>query len=143
MEVLGRKFAMNTACLFFGIGTIGCALSPGMYWLIAARAVAGVSALTPHRHCSLRLKRQLGGGGLLTVSSVVVTDLVPLRDRGIYQGGLNLVREDLSDPEFARNHDDYLWSWVHARRTGLRTVDRQIRLALELLGTSGCRAVLP
>ncbi|KIR26676.1 multidrug resistance protein fnx1 [Cryptococcus deuterogattii 99/473] len=70
METLGRKFAMVTACLFFGAGTIMCASAGNMYTLIGARTFAG-----------------LGGGGLLTVSSVIVTDLVPLRDRGYYQGG--------------------------------------------------------
>ncbi|ORX33406.1 multidrug resistance protein fnx1 [Kockovaella imperatae] len=69
MDTLGRTFAMDTACFFYGLGTVMCALSPNMYVLIAARAFAG-----------------LGGGGLLTVSSVIVTDLVPLRDRGLYQG---------------------------------------------------------
>ncbi|EIW66403.1 hypothetical protein TREMEDRAFT_45829 [Tremella mesenterica DSM 1558] len=69
METLGRRFAMLTACAFFGLGTIFCALSPSMGILIAARAFAG-----------------LGGGGLLTVSSVIVTDLVPLRERGVFQG---------------------------------------------------------
>ncbi|KIR64125.1 hypothetical protein I312_103936 [Cryptococcus bacillisporus CA1280] len=69
METLGRKFAMVTACLFFGAGTIMCASAGNMYALIGARTFAG-----------------LGGGGLLTVSSVIVTDLVPLRDRGYYQG---------------------------------------------------------
>ncbi|WVQ81247.1 hypothetical protein IAT38_003369 [Cryptococcus sp. DSM 104549] len=69
METLGRKFAMVTACIFFAAGTAMCALAGNMYTLIGARIFAG-----------------LGGGGLLTVSSVIVTDLVPLRDRGFYQG---------------------------------------------------------
>lgn len=51
----------------------------------------GESGSRSERHssaqCLQMLMKQLGGGGLLTVSSVVVTDLVPLRDRGIYQGG--------------------------------------------------------
>ena len=42
MDVLGRKMAMLTACLFFAEGTIGCALSGNMFVLIAMRAVAGV-----------------------------------------------------------------------------------------------------
>lgn len=42
MDSLGRKFAMTTACFFFGVGTVLCALSPSIYWLIAARAFAGV-----------------------------------------------------------------------------------------------------
>lgn len=69
IDSLGRRFAMLTACTFFGVGSVLCALAPGMWPLIAARAVAG-----------------LGGGGLLTVSAVICTDLVHLRERGFYQG---------------------------------------------------------
>lgn len=43
MDSLGRKFAMITGCSIFGLGTLMCALSPNIYFLIAARAVAGVS----------------------------------------------------------------------------------------------------
>jgi len=43
MESLGRKVAMLTAGIFYGLGTILCATSGSMYQLIAARAVAGVS----------------------------------------------------------------------------------------------------
>jgi MFS family permease len=43
MESLGRKVAMLTAGIFYGLGTILCASSGSMYQLIAARAVAGVS----------------------------------------------------------------------------------------------------
>jgi predicted MFS family arabinose efflux permease len=43
MDTLGRTFAMNTGCLFFGLGAVLCALSPNIYVLIAARAFAGVS----------------------------------------------------------------------------------------------------
>lgn len=42
MESLGRKVAMLTAGIFYGLGTILCACSGSMYQLIAARAVAGV-----------------------------------------------------------------------------------------------------
>lgn len=45
MESLGRKTAMLTAGLFYGIGTILCATSGSMYHLIAARAVSGVRRL--------------------------------------------------------------------------------------------------
>ncbi|KAF8826567.1 hypothetical protein HHX47_DHR5000324 [Lentinula edodes] len=59
-DILGRKGAMLLALTLFGSGTISCALAPTMESLIAARAVAG-----------------MGGGGVMTVSSIVVTDLIP------------------------------------------------------------------
>ncbi|KAJ9096351.1 hypothetical protein QFC21_005172 [Naganishia friedmannii] len=74
LDTLGRKPAMIMAGLLYGLGTIGCSLAPSMGWLIAARAVAGA-----------------GGAGLLTVSSVITTDLTSLRSRGHYQGMLHSI----------------------------------------------------
>lgn len=42
MDSLGRAFAMDTACFFFGVGAALCALSKDIWSLIAARAFAGV-----------------------------------------------------------------------------------------------------
>ncbi|KAH8113370.1 vacuolar amino acid permease [Phellopilus nigrolimitatus] len=91
-DILGRKGAMllglslfgaslvdsvtlgsPNAC-FAGSGTILCGLAPSMEALIAARALAG-----------------MGGGGVMTVSSVAVTDLIPLKKRGLYQGFANIL----------------------------------------------------
>ncbi|WWC60765.1 uncharacterized protein I303_103341 [Kwoniella dejecticola CBS 10117] len=97
METLGRKFAMVTACVFFGVGTILCALANHMYTLIGARIFAG-----------------LGGGGLLTVSSVIVTDLVPLRDRGFYQGLMMTIfgaGSMIGGPIAGYLTDHYGWHW--------------------------------
>ncbi|OBZ77059.1 Multidrug resistance protein fnx1 [Grifola frondosa] len=73
-DILGRKGAMLLALSFFGSGTLLCGLAPSMDALIAARAIAG-----------------MGGGGVMTVSSVAVTDLIPLRQRGLYQGMTNIL----------------------------------------------------
>ncbi|KAJ3841024.1 major facilitator superfamily domain-containing protein [Lentinula raphanica] len=73
-DILGRKGAMLLALTLFGSGTLCCALAPTMELLIAARAVAG-----------------MGGGGVMTVSSIVVTDLIPLKQRGLYQGMANIL----------------------------------------------------
>lgn len=95
IESLGRKFAMLTACTFFGVGTVACALASDMYTLILARGLSG-----------------LGGGGLLTVSAVICTDLVHLHERGFYQG-----KKDKKDVTEIRHHDDHLWTWINHRRT--------------------------
>ncbi|KAI0721866.1 vacuolar amino acid permease [Cerioporus squamosus] len=73
-DILGRRGAMLLALSFFGSGTLLCGLAPSMDALIAARALAG-----------------MGGGGVMTVSSVAVTDLIPLRQRGLYQGMTNIL----------------------------------------------------
>ncbi|WVR08996.1 hypothetical protein IAU60_006056 [Kwoniella sp. DSM 27419] len=97
MDTLGRKFAMITACTFYAIGTIMCALASNMYTLIGARMFAG-----------------LGGGGLLTVSSVICTDLVPLKDRGFYQGLMMTIFGSgsmLGGPVAGWLADHYGWHW--------------------------------
>jgi MFS family permease len=73
-DIFGRKVATLFASSFFLIGSLGCGLSQTFWQLIAARAIAGI-----------------GGGGLTTMSSIVTSDLVPLRSRGTYQGLGNLV----------------------------------------------------
>ncbi|KAK1236672.1 hypothetical protein PQX77_000028 [Marasmius sp. AFHP31] len=73
-DILGRKGAMLLALTLFGSGTILCGLATSMEMLIVARAVAG-----------------MGGGGVMTVSSIVVTDFIPLNQRGLYQGMANIL----------------------------------------------------
>ncbi|OCH88298.1 MFS general substrate transporter [Obba rivulosa] len=73
-DILGRRGAMLLALSLFGSGTLLCGLAPSMDALIAARAIAG-----------------MGGGGVMTVSSIAVTDLIPLRQRGLYQGMTNIL----------------------------------------------------
>ncbi|THV03269.1 vacuolar amino acid permease [Dendrothele bispora CBS 962.96] len=67
-DILGRKGAMLLALSLFGSGTLLCGFAPSMEFLIAARALAG-----------------MGGGG------IVVTDLIPLKQRGLYQGMANIL----------------------------------------------------
>ncbi|KAF8308600.1 MFS general substrate transporter [Clavulina sp. PMI_390] len=73
-EVLGRKGAMLLALGLFGVGTTLCGLAPSMVSLIVARAITG-----------------MGGGGIMTVASVALSDVVPLKHRGLYDGLANLL----------------------------------------------------
>ncbi|GAC73928.1 predicted transporter [Moesziomyces antarcticus T-34] len=73
-DIIGRKNCMYTALTFFTTGTLLCGLSTSMNMLIFARALAG-----------------MGGGGLTTTTSIVLSDLVPLKQRGLLQGLTNIV----------------------------------------------------
>ncbi|KAJ7101365.1 vacuolar amino acid permease [Mycena belliarum] len=68
-DVMGRRGANQTAIAFAVIGTIGCGLSRNMESLILARFVAGI-----------------GGGGIFTISTIIVSDMYSLRNRGLVQG---------------------------------------------------------
>lgn len=73
-DILGRRVAHLIAMLFFCSGTLFCAIAPSMNTLIAARLVAGI-----------------GGGGVSNMAAIILTDLVDLRHRGLYQGYGNIV----------------------------------------------------
>ncbi|KAF5351470.1 hypothetical protein D9757_012871 [Collybiopsis confluens] len=61
-NVLGRRGASQVALLFTGLGTLSCGLSTSMEMLIVSRFIAGI-----------------GGGGVNTVATIVVSDMYSLR----------------------------------------------------------------
>ncbi|CDS14156.1 hypothetical protein LRAMOSA06326 [Lichtheimia ramosa] len=72
-DVFGRKSALLFATVVFFIGSLLCGAAPNLWSLVVARLVAG-----------------LGGGGINTLTTVIISDLVSLRDRGKYQGYGNM-----------------------------------------------------
>jgi len=97
-DIMGRKGAMLMGLTLFSAGTLFCGLAPSMESLIAARAIAG-----------------MGGGGIMTVSSIAVTDLVPLKERGLYQGLANIVfglGSGLGGPLGGWINDTLGWRWA-------------------------------
>ncbi|CDO74565.1 hypothetical protein BN946_scf184771.g1 [Trametes cinnabarina] len=73
-EIFGRRATLLFALVCFMLGSALCGAAQTMTWLIAARTVQG-----------------LGGGAILSVSSIVVSDLVSLRERGTYNGLIGLL----------------------------------------------------
>ncbi|TLD14131.1 uncharacterized protein PgNI_04637 [Pyricularia grisea] len=73
-DIFGRKECLLASYFIFGLGCLGCGLARDMNQLIIARAVSGI-----------------GGGGMTSVVSILLTDLVPLRERGVWQGYINVV----------------------------------------------------
>lgn len=67
-DIYGRRAMIITAMSLFMVGSILCALAPNMIVLIIARALQG-----------------LGGGGILPIVQVVISDVVSPRERGQYQ----------------------------------------------------------
>lgn len=73
-DAMGRKYTMLLALSFFTLGTLLCGLSSSMEMLLFSRALAGV-----------------GGGGLATCTTTIMSDIIPLRSRGLYQGLTNII----------------------------------------------------
>ncbi|KAJ7843717.1 iron permease [Mycena leptocephala] len=68
-NIFGRRPIMLGSIILFAIGSALAGSAQSMEWLIVARVVQG-----------------MGGGGMSGLSSIIVADLVPLSERGAYQG---------------------------------------------------------
>ncbi len=73
-DLFGRKLMFQLSVIVFTVGSFFCGFADDMIWLIVARAVQG-----------------LGAGGLMVTATALVADVVPLRERGKYQGVLGSV----------------------------------------------------
>ena len=73
-DMFGRKIMFQISVAVFIIGSFFCGLAQDMEMLIASRAVQG-----------------LGGGGLAVTATALIGEVIPLRERGRYQGALGAV----------------------------------------------------
>uniref|UniRef100_A0A5Q5BKS7 Drug resistance transporter EmrB/QacA subfamily n=2 Tax=unclassified Mycobacterium TaxID=2642494 RepID=A0A5Q5BKS7_MYCSS len=73
-DMFGRKTVFQAAVVFFLAGSVLCGLAGSMGMLVAARALQGV-----------------GGGALMVTAMALIGEVIPLRDRGRYQGALGAV----------------------------------------------------
>ncbi|KAI0350929.1 iron permease [Trametes cingulata] len=65
----GRKYVLVAFVAFFAVGSVLCGAAQNLTMLIAGRAVQG-----------------LGSGGSLSVTEIIFADMVPLPERGKFQG---------------------------------------------------------
>jgi EmrB/QacA subfamily drug resistance transporter len=97
-DLFGRKRVFQVAIVFFVIGSVSCGLAQSMGMLVAARALQG-----------------LGGGGITVTASALIGEVVPLRERGRYQGILGAVFgvTTVVGPLLGGYFTDYLtWRWA-------------------------------
>jgi len=73
-DLFGRKTVFQAAVVFFLAGSVLCGLAGSMTMLVASRALQG-----------------LGGGALMVTAMAVIGEVIPLRERGRYQGALGAV----------------------------------------------------
>ncbi|MET9520506.1 MDR family MFS transporter [Streptomyces sp. NPDC002994] len=73
-DLFGRKLVFQVSAIVFITGSFLCGLSGNMTLLIAWRALQGI-----------------GAGGLMVTSMALIADVIPLRERGKYQGAIGAV----------------------------------------------------
>lgn len=73
-DTIGRKIPYLFALVVFLGATLWCGAANSMLSLIFARALCG-----------------LGAGGMMTMASILMSDLVPIEIRGTYQSFINIL----------------------------------------------------
>jgi MFS family permease len=68
-QIFGRRSTFLGSIALFGIGCIIAGAAKNMGMLIAGRAVQG-----------------LGGGGILSLTTIIISDMVSLEERGLFAG---------------------------------------------------------
>ncbi|KAJ9105695.1 hypothetical protein QFC19_003469 [Naganishia cerealis] len=71
-DIFGRKILLLLCCFFFAVGCLIC-VTDSLAMLVLGRFITG-----------------WGGSGLTTLGTITLSDLIPLRDRGLYQGMANI-----------------------------------------------------
>ncbi|KAG6872024.1 hypothetical protein C0995_013806 [Termitomyces sp. Mi166 len=73
-NIFGRRPILLTCILLFALGSALCGGTQSMDMLIGGRVVQGA-----------------GAGGILALTEIILSDLVPLKERGMYQGMIGSV----------------------------------------------------
>ncbi len=97
-DIWGRQATLRVAIAIYMAGSLVCALAPNMFILILGRALHG-----------------LGGGGLATMGSVVLGDVVAPKERGRYYAYFAVVYTTAGalGPVIGGMFSDYLhWSGI-------------------------------
>src|SRR3954468_10850180 len=97
-DLFGRKSIFIGSIALFTVASMLAGLSQSMTWLIGSRAIQGI-----------------GGGGLTVTATAMIADIIPMRDRGKYQGAVGAVfgGTTVLGPLLGGWFTDHLsWQWV-------------------------------
>ncbi|CAD6445510.1 d6134ba7-fb2d-4805-85f3-4c175fa7df22 [Sclerotinia trifoliorum] len=96
-HVFGRKELLLGSALTFGIGSIFAAVANSFTLMLVGRSIQGI-----------------GGGGILSLGEILITDLVPLTVRGAYFGYMGSIWAfgSVGGPLMGAFAEDVSWRWI-------------------------------
>ncbi|CUA72529.1 hypothetical protein RSOLAG22IIIB_04926 [Rhizoctonia solani] len=109
-DIFGRRPIMLASLVIFAVGSAICGAAPNMSALIAGRTIQGI-----------------GGGGIITLTDIIIADLVSLAERGPYMGIVGAVWAIASaiGPPVGGAFAERNWRWlfyINVPITGLAVV---------------------
>src|ERR1700761_1881600 len=127
-DLFGRKVVFAAAVVFFLAGSVLCGLAGSMAMLVGSRALQGI-----------------GGGAIMVTATALIGEVIPLRDRGRYQGALGAVFgvTTVVGPLLGGFFTDHLsWRWAFWINVPVAVVVFLVAMvAIPALGRTG-RAVI-
>ncbi|KAI9297056.1 MFS general substrate transporter [Neoconidiobolus thromboides FSU 785] len=97
-DIFGRKYTVLFALSIFTIGSIVCGAAPDMITLVIFRAISGI-----------------GGGGLYSLSVIIMSDIIPPRKRGMFlalAGGIFAIASIIGPLIGGAFTDHVTWRWA-------------------------------
>ncbi|KAA8911480.1 major facilitator superfamily domain-containing protein [Sphaerosporella brunnea] len=97
-SIFGRKSMIMVALVFFTVGSIVAAAANNFTVILVGRSIQGI-----------------GGGGMIALTEIIVTDIVPLRKRGQYFGFLSSMWAlgSVSGPILGGGFSENVtWRWI-------------------------------
>ncbi|KAJ5909236.1 hypothetical protein N7495_001918 [Penicillium taxi] len=97
-DIYGRRPLLLVAYFLFAMGCIICGIAPQLWLVILGRIISGA-----------------GGAGIMTISSVIITDIVPRRDIASWRAYINIsmtLGRSIGGPLGGWLSDTIGWRWL-------------------------------